>query len=119
MAQSPENDSTRPQGFVQDMAERINPLCATANLSVPIGAPGRVALEAGIDPKAFDSTLRRSTGIRYAQPPACVRIGMLGVPDRAVAMGFYWMFIAAIVALVPAVKLHWLSESAGVFAALW
>jgi len=118
MPQAPENDSTRLHGSVHDVTERMNPAHATGS-SVPIDALRRVALEAGIDPHEFETTLRRAAGVRHAQPPAWVRIGMLGVPDRAAAMGFYWMFIVALVALIPAVKLQGLPESAGIFAAVW
>ena len=53
------------------------------------------------------------------RPPFWVRFVLFGVPDRAAVMGFYWLFVIALVLLVPAMKLDWLPRSKGSFALCW
>ena len=49
----------------------------------------QAALEAGVQPEAFEAALRK-------QPPWWVRTCMWGVPDRHAAKGFYWVFVAGL-----------------------
>lgn len=62
------------------------------------------AAEAGIAPHAFDAALQsmtRGTSPREgATVPRWVRICLLGVVDRRVAMVFYWLF-ATVMMLAP------------------
>jgi hypothetical protein len=62
-----------------------------------------IAREAGIAPAAFESALGEpafaapSAGPRTAVP-LWVRVCMFGVPDRAAAKAYYWLFVAGLCA---------------------
>jgi hypothetical protein len=71
----------------------------------------QIAVEAGISPHSFQTALQelapylatvdsdhmrnRSSANR---PPLWVRLCMFGVPDRRIATGYYWLFLAGLVA---------------------
>ncbi len=60
-----------------------------------------IATEAGISARAIEMALDEHTNHSAgSQPsaPAWVRMGMIGVPDRGVAIGFYWLFVAGLMA---------------------
>jgi hypothetical protein len=86
---------------------------------IRVEALRRVAVDAGIEPATVDAAFQRAMRVKHTKPPIWLRVGMFGVPDRAAAMGYYWIFVIGLIAVVPAVKLHWLPQSAGIFAACW
>ena len=57
-----------------------------------------IAHEVGIHPDAVLEALDEHASQRETVVPMWVRLCTMGVPDRAAAVGFYWLFIAGIVA---------------------
>lgn len=112
------SESQRPVS-VRDTADRAPFAGGVSSPLVPIDALRRVAADAGIDAAAFDAAFRRTAGIGLRRPPFWVRFVLFGVPDRAAATSFYWLFVSALVLLVPAMKLDWLPQSKGTFALCW
>lgn len=78
--------------------------------ATPAGALSRrqlreSAAEAGISPEAFDTALQEheflaSTPLtgKAGRVPDWVRICLFGVPDRAAALRYYWIFVAGLLA---------------------
>ena len=56
-----------------------------------------IALEAGISPAAMEGALREHT-TAHEPVPVWVRATLFGVPDRATALRFYWIFVAGLCA---------------------
>lgn len=70
----------------------------------------QIASEVGINRQSLDAALRElrenpssvarsADGSPSASVPAWVRICMTGVPDRRIARGYYWLFLAGLIAL--------------------
>jgi hypothetical protein len=60
------------------------------------------AIEAGIQADAFDAAVRESNAVDGAAPvspdaPWWVRACLVGVPDRPMAVVYYWLFLAGII----------------------
>lgn len=102
-----------PEAAVEPLLARAAELDAVRRSTVPIARLREVALEAGIQPEAFDAALGEAeshvarlspdeTSTRQVQSsaarkaPAWVRFCMFGVPDRRTAMVFYWVFGTAL-----------------------
>jgi hypothetical protein len=82
---------------------------ADARSTLSISQVRQIALEAGISPRAVDLALEElkgqsahagSEGLSKVatRAPAWVRFCMWGVPDRRIATGYYWVFLAAFLA---------------------
>ena len=98
---------------------RAADLDATERGGLTIGQLREVAQEAGIDPAAFASAMRElqdELEALTAEPrvsvPWWVKRCMLGVPDRAAAKGYYWLFLVLML-LSPGIVLLAPSHGAG------
>lgn len=71
----------------------------------------QIAIEAGISPHSFETALqelapqlasvdvdRARNKSSVSHVPGWVRFCMFGVPDRRIATGYYWLFLAGLVA---------------------
>ena len=118
-----------------DTADRVLMRAATLD-AAPSGGLSvtrlrEVAAEAGISSEALETALEEESGVARgaAEPiPSWVRVCLFGVPDRAAALRFYWIFVAGMIASplllrLPAMPLIGESLAIGVatfcFGALW
>ncbi len=97
---------------------RAAELDGAADSSLSLVQMRQIATEAGISSRSFDAALEDLTALTSSgdsassldedsfvrRAPAWVRACMFGVPDRAAAMGYYWLFVAGIIAF-PAHRL--------------
>jgi hypothetical protein len=64
-----------------------------------------IALEAGISPAAMEGALREHATAQEPVP-VWVRATLFGVPDRATALRFHWIFVAGLYASPLLVRLN-------------
>ena len=97
------------RALTPDVAQRL--LARAAELDAePAGALSvlqlsEIAVEAGISPAAMEGALREHATAQEPVP-VWVRATLFGVPDRATALRFYWIFVAALCASPLLMRLH-------------
>jgi len=115
---STDRDEQRTVRLNQAAAQELPPVSEAVG-GIPLASLRRLAADAGIDGAAFDAAFQRAGDSIRVRPPRWVRLCMLGVPDRQAAKGFYWLFVLGLLAVLPAVKFHWVSDGKGIFAICW
>ena len=111
MSLYPQHRETLPDESARRLLMRAAELDGTGDSRLSISQLRQIAIEAGISSRSFETALqelapypasvdRDSTRTRSLadRPPAWVRFCMFGVPDRRIATGYYWLFLAGLVA---------------------
>jgi hypothetical protein len=105
-----EDDGTLPNESARRLLMRAAELDGPGDARLSISQLRQIAIEAGISHQSFETALQelplypapvdrdlsrhRSSESR---PPAWVRFCLFGVPDRRIATGYYWLFLAGLV----------------------
>lgn len=111
MSLDPQHEATLPDESARRLLMRAAELDGTGDSRLSIPQLRQIAIEAGISRQSFETAVqelavyptspdRDPTQNRPSagRPPAWVRFCMLGVPDRRIATGYYWLFLAGLVA---------------------
>lgn len=105
---------------------RAAELDGAAGSALSVKQVRQIAIEAGISPRSVEIALgelafrpARDEPARLNEPgrsggsaPAWVRFCMFGVPDRRIATGYYWLFVAGLIA-IPVLRLFTSAEESG------
>jgi len=111
MAVDPQHDRLLSDDGVRTLLMRAAELDGAAGSVLSISQVRQIAIEAGISPRAFETALRElapysasidaehtPNTLSANRRPLWVRLCMFGVPDRRIATGFYWLFVAGLLA---------------------
>jgi hypothetical protein len=111
MALNPQQDRLLSDESVRKLLMRAAELDGAGGSVLSIAQVRQIAIEAGISPHSFETALqefapylpsidaehtRKSSSAN--RPPLWVRLCMFGVPDRRIATGYYWLFVAGLLA---------------------
>jgi hypothetical protein len=107
------------RALTPDVAQRLLARAAELDAS-PTGALSvlqlsEIAAEVGISPVAMQAALHEHATAKEPVP-AWVRVSLFGVPDRASALRFYWIFVAGLCASPLLTRLHVRPFTGGVLA---
>ena len=120
-------------GAADQILARAAALDSTRKEMMPMQRLQAIAAEAGISPEALAAALREhareaTTAADGLTVPVWVRVCTFGVPDRAAALRYYWIFVAGLFASPLLLLMHRtlahtqllaLTATAVSFGALW